>query len=118
MKAISLTQVSVLVVLASMASFFSNANNVVSHEQSNNKLTDVATSIVDGINENSEQHGDRFTFTSLDTDKDGKLNQQEVIAGNNEWLMQSFKKIDINIDDSLTEQELVEFVTRSNLIIQ
>lgn len=117
MKSISLTKVSLLVVAASMASFFTKANETTAQLISQN-MTHVESSVVNNVEEPVTKRGDRFTFTSLDTDRNGRLNHQEVIAGNNEWLMQSFTKIDVNTDRSLTEQELVEFVTRSNVIIQ
>ena len=62
--------------------------------------------------ETIKESNDKFTFTSLDTDKDGKLSQQEVVTGKNAWLINSFKLIDNNADQQITEQELVGFVAK------
>lgn len=114
MNNISLTQVTAFVVAVSLASFFVNADDALAdtNEGSNpvHSETSVITEIVEVVIEEEQASNDKFTFTSLDIDKNGKLSQQEVIAGKNDWLVKSFKQIDGNADKSLTEQELVNFV--------
>jgi len=115
MNNISLTQVTAFVVAVSLASFFVNADDALADTNEGSNLvhseTSVITEIVEVVIEEEQASNDKFTFTSLDTDKNGKLSQQEVIAGKNGWLVKSFKQIDGNADKSLTEQELVNFVT-------
>ena len=113
MKSISLTQVTAFVVVVSLAAFFVSAEDAFAHSIKDNSVAhsehSISTEITDTVVETSE----RFTFTSLDTDKNGKLSQKEVNAGKNEWLVKSFKDIDSNADESLTEQELVDFVAKT-----
>ncbi|PKG83742.1 hypothetical protein CXF85_09545 [Colwellia sp. 75C3] len=115
MNSISLTQVTTFVVAVSLASFFVNADDALADTTEASTVihseTSVITEIVEVAVEEIKEMNDKFTFTSLDTDKNGKLSQQEVIAGKNEWLVKSFSQIDSNTDKSLTEQELVDFVT-------
>ena len=94
MKNISLTQVTTLVLMAFMASFF------VSAEDS-------------GITPNQKSSvliQDQFIFSSLDTDKDGALSETEVKVSKNKLLAKSFKEIDGNGDGLLSKTELVDFV--------
>lgn len=111
MNSISLTQVSVFVVAVSMASFFVNADEALAHTTKDNKVAHAEKSVSSTVVVAAKESNDKFTFTSLDTDKNGKLSQEEVIAGKNEWLVKSFTQVDSNADKSLTEQELVDFVT-------
>jgi hypothetical protein len=113
MNSISLTQVTVFVVAVSMASFFVSADDAQAHTGEDNTVVHSENSASSEIIEEVIVTNDKFTFTSLDTDKNGKLSQQEVVAGNNEWLVKSFTKIDSNADKSLTEQELVDFVAKT-----
>jgi hypothetical protein len=114
MNNISLTQVTAFVVAVSLASFFVNADDALADTNEGSTLvhseTSVITEIVEVVIEEEQASNDKVTFTSLDIDKNGKLSQQEVIAGKNDWLVKSFKQIDGNADKSLTEQELVNFV--------
>ncbi len=112
MNSISLTQVTAFVVAVSMASFLVNADNALAHTAEDNTVVhaeNLANSEVVVVEE-AQEPNDKFTFASLDTDKNGKLNQQEVLVGKNEWLVKSFTQIDSNNDSSITEQELVNFV--------
>jgi Ca2+-binding EF-hand superfamily protein len=110
MNSISLTQVTVFVVAVCMASFFANADNALAHTTEDNAVVKAESSVSSAVVEEAAKLNDKFTFTSLDTDKNGKLSQQEVLIGKNEWLVESFKQIDSNADKSITEQELVDFV--------
>jgi Ca2+-binding EF-hand superfamily protein len=110
MNSISLTQVTLFVVAVSMASFFVNANEASGHSTKTAHTEFLASP---EAAEKTKELTDKFTFTSLDNDKNGKLSQQEVLSGKNEWLVRSFKKIDSNADKALTEQELVDFVAKT-----
>jgi len=120
MNSISLTQVSVFVVAVSMASFFVNADEALTHNNEETVLTPSDSSLVSQVVEVTveEETSDKFTFTSLDSDKNGKLSQKEVLAGKNEWLVKSFDEIDSNADESLTEQELIDFVAKTTAVTQ
>lgn len=116
MDNISLTQVTAFVVAVSMASFLVNADDDLAYTNEDNTVVNAensanAEAIKKAIEEVKEPN-DKFTFTSLDIDKNGMLSRQEVIDGKNEWLVKSFTKIDSNSDESLTEQELVDFVAK------
>ena len=113
MNSISLTQVTAFVVAVSMASFLVSADDVHAHNAEDNKVEHVEHSASPAVAEEVKAVNDKFTFTSLDSDKDGKLSQQEVLAGKNDWLVKSFKQIDNNADELLTEQELVDFVAKN-----
>jgi len=118
MNSISLSQVSAFVVAVSMASFFVNADEALANNIKNKVIT--GNEIAAGVIEVAVEEGtsDKFTFTSLDSDKNGKLNQKEVLTGKNEWLVKSFDEIDSNADESITEQELIDFVTKTTAVTQ
>lgn len=116
MDSISLTQVTAFVVAVSMASFFVNADDELAYTNEDNSLVNAensanAEAIIAAIEE-VKAPSDKFTFTSLDLDKNGMLSRQEVVDGENEWLVKSFTNIDSNADNSVTEQELVDFVAK------
>ncbi len=116
MDSISLTQVTAFVVAVSMASFLVNADDDLAYANEDNTVVNAENSAnADAIKkaiEEVKEPNDKFTFTSLDMDKNGMLSRQEVVDGKNEWLVESFTKIDSNTDESLTEQELVDFVAK------
>lgn len=120
MKNISLTQVTLFVAAVCLVSSFVNADDAITasveeHEMATNLSIETAHIASSSFEEETiqevEEPSDRFTFTSLDSDQNGKLSQKEVVAGKNEWLVEAFKLIDRNADQSLTEQELVNFAT-------
>jgi len=113
MNSISLAQVSAFVVAVSMASFLVNADDAFMSSTEDNIAVPKDKSSVEDVVEVVEEPNDSFTFTSLDSDKNGKLSQEEVLNGKNDWLVQSFKEIDSNADESITEQELMSFVARA-----
>ncbi len=116
MDSISLTQVTAFVVAVSMASFLVNADDDLAYTNEDNTVVNAENSAnAEAIKKAIEEvkaPNDKFTFTSLDIDKNGMLSRQEVVDGKNEWLVKSFTKIDSNADESLTEQELVDFVAK------
>jgi hypothetical protein len=118
MDSISLTQVTAFVVAVSMASFLVNADDDLAYTNEDNTVVNAENSAnADAIKkaiEEVKEPNDKFTFTSLDMDKNGMLSRQEVVDGKNEWLVESFTKIDSNTDESLTEQELVDFVAKKS----
>jgi Ca2+-binding EF-hand superfamily protein len=118
MSSISLTQVTAMVVVVCMVSFFVNADDELTYNQNDNKSASISSVAANPVSskvlDKTEASNNRFTFSSLDTDKNGKLSHQEVIVGNGAWLAKSFKNIDINTDQFLTEQELIDFVGKKN----
>ena len=112
MNSISLTHVTVFVVTVSMASFFVNADDALAQPTEDNTVVHTESSASAEVIQEAKESNDKFTFTSLDTDKNGKLSQPEVVVGKNEWLVKSFTQIDSNADKSLAEQELVDFVAK------
>jgi len=114
MNKINLTQVTAFVVAVSTASFFANAELLSSNsiENSTVEQSDNLTRLeVNEVIEHVDASTEKFTFTSLDSDHNGKLSQEEVAVGENEWLTKAFNQIDGNADEYLTEQELVDFTT-------
>jgi len=111
MSSISLTQFSAFIAAVCFASFFVNADDDLAQERA--APAQVEKILLEQAVEAVEEEGDKFTFTSLDTDKNGKLSKQEVVAGKNDWLVRSFKHIDSNADNSITEQELVDYVSQT-----
>ena len=43
----------------------------------------------------------------------GELSYQEVLLTNSQWFLTSFKAIDSNINNSITEKEIVDFAYKS-----
>ena len=114
MNSISLSKVTAFVVAVSMASFLVNVDDAQAHNSEDSSVSHSESSVsLNAVAAVEEELNDKFTFTSLDTDQDGKLSHKEVLAGKNEWLVKSFKQIDSNTDDALTEQELVDFVAKT-----
>jgi len=95
MKNISLINVSILVVTAAFVSNFVNAED---------KLT----------KSKNEQVKYSDLIANLDTDKNGLLSQTETLASKNKVLQGTFKKIDLNGDEQISEQEFNHFVTLKN----
>jgi Ca2+-binding EF-hand superfamily protein len=123
MNSISLAQLSIFVIAVSMASFFVNADDSFVNSTEDNAIVAESTvvtesAVITETTEAVEEAKDNFTFTSLDSDKNGKLSQQEVLNGKNVWLVKSFKAIDSNKDESITEQELVNFVAKTKSVSQ
>ena len=116
MDSISLTQVTAFVVAVSMASFFVNADDELAYSNEDNTVVNAENSAnaeaITAAIEEVKEPSDKFTFTSLDIDKNGMLSRQEVVDGENRWLVKSFTNIDSNADNSVTEQELVDFVAK------
>ena len=111
MSSISLTQFSAFIAAVCFASFFVNADDDLAQERS--APAQVEKVLLEESVEAVEESNDKFTFTSIDIDKNGKLSKQEVVAGKNEWLVKSFKHIDSNADNAITEQELVDYVSQT-----
>lgn len=106
---INLTHLSVFIIAIWLSSFFVNADESTTYK----KQDDSAPSSEKFTKIKSESSsGNRFTFTSLDSDQNGKLSQKEVAQGKNNWLAKAFDQIDINADAALTEQELVDFAAK------
>lgn len=115
MKSISLTQVTVYVIAMAMGSFLINTEKAFAHNTDINSTNQAEILTANTDSAEVVLNTEKFNFTSLDINKDGKLSEKEVLNGKNEWLVKSFKKIDINADALLTEQELVDFLSKAAL---
>jgi len=96
-----------------MGSFLINTEKAFAHNTDINSTKKADLLTADTVSEAEIFNTEKFNFTSLDINKDGKLSEKEVLAGKNEWLVKSFKKIDRNADALLTEQELVDFLSKA-----
>jgi hypothetical protein len=99
MKSIDLTQVTTLVLMAFTVSFFVNAND------SEIELNQQPSALVQ----------DQFVVSSLETDKDGSLSEEEVKASDNKLLAKSFAEIDGDGNGLLSKEELVAFVETAKI---
>ena len=106
---INLTHLSFFIMIIWLSSFFVNADQSSTHNVAETTVLNATN-----LQEVEEVKGssNRFTFSSLDSDKNGKLSKKEVAQGRNNWLVQAFNQIDINEDSALTEQELVDFAAK------
>ncbi len=91
MKNISLINVSMIVVAATLTSNFVSAND---------KLTAQI----------SEQVSYSELIANLDSDKDGLLSQTETSASKVKVLQAAFEKIDSNSDEKISEKEFNDFL--------
>lgn len=110
MRSPSLTQLSIFVVIVCLASFFVSADQT-SNQKTSHSLPNGVLDTTSVIKVEEPSNG-RFTFSSLDSDNNGRLSQQEVHKGKNNWLVKAFVDIDTNADKALTEQELVDFAAK------
>lgn len=96
MKKISLIKVTGFVITAAFAS------NFVSAEEKVNK-------VIEKVQSEALQSEDKLNFSeliaSLDTNKNGKLSEDEVAVKKNNILQEAFTKIDINQDKEIDEAE-------------
>ncbi len=88
----SLKKVILVVVSSLIATFFVSANESVNLQTGMGGRNDLS-----------------HLISQFDTDKDGKLSQEEVIASKNSSLISNFSQIDTNNDGSLSLKELEEF---------
>jgi len=95
MKNISLINVSMIVVAATLASSFVSAD-------------DQLTSQLNGQVEYAE------LIASLDSDNDGLLSQAEIITSKVKVLPDAFDKIDLNNDEKISEKEFNDFLVNIN----
>jgi hypothetical protein len=96
MKNISLSQMSSMVFIMLVASFFVSAKEV--------------SSVIPVADVPVKQSINEVVFNTLDLDKDGLLSKDEITSSNNEILLISFEKIDSNADLFVSKQELTDFI--------
>jgi hypothetical protein len=111
MNSISLTKVTLLVGTCALASYFVNAGDKVASldipiaEQA--AIKPVATKMlsVDNVAKSTPA-----ILTQFDEDKNGLLNEAEVIASKDEKLVKHFKDIDKNADAEISASELKTYL--------
>lgn len=104
MNNISLVKVSVGIVIAAAATFFTNANEILpAIGEIKSEVEEVLP--VDNV--------PAKTFIQLlsqyDADKDGSLSETELLSSDNEALKIAFKKLDTNQDSSISQYEFTAF---------
>lgn len=119
MKNITLTQFSVITTAVCMVSFLVNANDFQENKvQSRVILTANSASINNNnatrfYSDDAKSLPTKFIFSAVDKNNNGELSYQEVLLTNSQWLLSSFKAIDSNINNSITEKEIVDFAYKS-----
>lgn len=111
MNSISLTKVTLLVGTCALASYFVNAGDKVASldipiaDQA--AIKPVATKMlsVDNVAKSTPA-----ILTQFDEDKNGLLNEAEVIASKDEKLVKHFKDIDKNADAEISASELKTYL--------
>ncbi|TWX59504.1 hypothetical protein [Colwellia hornerae] len=111
MNSISLTKVTLLVGTCALASYFVNAGDKVASldiptvEQTAVKPVATKMLSVDNVAKSTPA-----ILTKFDDDKNGLLNEAEVIASKNEKLVKHFKDIDKNADAEISASELKTYL--------
>jgi len=110
MNNISLKKVTLIVSTCVLASYFVSADD---------KVINLSTPTVEEISAKvatTESLAATITdisalFTQYDSNKNGLLNQAEIIASKNELLAKHFKDIDQNADAKISASELKQYFT-------
>ena len=111
MNSISLTKVTLLVGTCALASYFVNAGDKVASldipiaEQAATKPVATKMLSVDNVAKSTPA-----ILTQFDEDKNGLLNEAEVIASKDEKLVKHFKDIDKNADAEISASELKTYL--------
>ncbi|MFT4725340.1 MAG: hypothetical protein ACI9O3_001015 [Colwellia sp.] len=111
MNSISLTKVTLLVGTCALASYFVNAGDKVASldipiaEQAGIKPVATKMLSVDNVAKSTPA-----ILTQFDEDKNGLLNEAEVIASKDEKLVKHFKDIDKNSDTEISASELKTYL--------
>ncbi len=111
MNNISLVKVTVGIVLATAATFIVNANEVlpilgeVKSEVEMEVKKELPTGKVSVIEDKTFEQ----LLSQYDTDKDGSLNETELLSSDNEALKIAFKKLDANADSAISQYEFTAF---------
>jgi hypothetical protein len=111
MNSISLTKVTLLVGTCALASYFVNAGDKVASldipiaDQAATKPVATKMLSVDNVAKSTPA-----ILTQFDEDKNGLLNEAEVIASKDEKLVKHFKDIDKNADAEISASELKTYL--------
>ncbi|MBU2918200.1 EF-hand domain-containing protein [Psychrosphaera sp. F3M07] len=89
---LSLKKITLVVISSLVATFFVSANQATNIQTGMGSKTDLS-----------------HLLSQLDSDNDGKLSKEEVMASKNSTLISNFSKIDANNDGSLSKKELESF---------
>jgi len=100
MKKISLFKITVIVITATIASNFVNAEDMITEllEQSQSTMA------------LKEQTSFASLIETLDTDQDGMLSPIEVSASQNKLLQEEFTNLDLNQDQQIDEAEFNSYL--------
>jgi Ca2+-binding EF-hand superfamily protein len=116
MNSISLTKVTLLVGTCALASYFVNAGDKVASldipiaEQAAIKPVTTKMLSVDNVAESTIAKSTPAILIQFDEDKNGLLNEAEVIASKDEKLVKHFKDIDKNADAEISASELKTYL--------
>ena len=120
MQNITLTQLTLVIATICMVSFLVNADDTQRNLLQNQGVIFSSAGVkVERYNGISTHRGakpttNKFVFSSVDQNSNGKLSYQEVLSTKSQWLLSSFNAIDSNTDNFITEQEIVEYAYQSN----
>lgn len=97
MNQISLLKVTIVVVISALISSLVYAS----------QTTNVAANVTA-----KEQRQFSRIITAFDIDKNGKLNESEIIASRSKTLHKRLSRIDLNADLEISHEELMEYLAR------
>ena len=115
MQNITLTQFSIITMAVCMVSFLVNANDFKEGKVQNKVILTANSASINNNNatgfdsDNAKSVPTKFIFSAVDKNNNGELSYQEVLLTDSQWLLSSFKAIDSNINNSITEKEIVDF---------
>ena len=96
MNQISLLKVTVVVVISALDSSIVHADEIIGDIPAvKDKEVKQFSSII----------------IAFDTDKNGKLNESEILASRSKTLHKRLARIDLNADSEISHEELMEFLT-------
>jgi hypothetical protein len=119
MKSITLTQLTFIIVAICMVSFFVDADDIQDNKIEDSEVLIVKTSSVGNSDEAKSKFKqvtsspNKFIFAKVDENNNGKLSYQEVLSTKSQWLLSSFKAIDSDTNDFITEKEIIDFSYKS-----
>ena len=119
MKSITLTQLTFIIVAICMVSFFVDADDIQVNKIQDYGVLIAKTSNIGNSDEAKSKFKqvtsspNKFIFTKVDENNNGKLSYQEVLSTKSQWLLSSFKAIDSDTNDFITEKEIIDFSYKS-----
>ncbi|WP_448212831.1 hypothetical protein [Colwellia sp. MEBiC06753] len=119
MKNISLLKLSAFVVIGAALSSVVKADNNLADKAKADAKANVAvekSSVARSANVKADEvvaHTE--LFEPLDADKNGVITEVELGSANNELLKKEFKKIDVNADNGISQQELKDYLAKVEL---